>query len=129
VVVNYSSLVLALVIVVAGPRIGWSLWLDGAVAALLLVALVSFAVIHLRTGLWRLVHTRVEELDERQVQVTHEALRYSYSIFSILTLLLLLAGVLLETSIGSMGAVLLAALIYVAHTLPAAVLAWTEKEI
>jgi hypothetical protein len=102
-----------------------------AVALLLLgMAVSSFLVVHMRTGLWRIVHSRVDDLDERQVQVAHVALRRSYTAFTIICLALLVAqGIAGHWGFVLFDVVLPAALIYVAHSLPSSILAWTEREV
>ena len=50
----------------------------------------TFIPLHIRTGLWRLVHAKVEKLDEREIQQNLESLRYSYVIFAISSLLIIL---------------------------------------
>ncbi len=67
-------------------------------------------------------------LDERQTLVTHESLRLSYSIFSVIVLCLLLyLG--LRNSGDAMLMLTFAMLLYLAHTLPSSVLAWREREV
>jgi hypothetical protein len=130
VVVNLSSLFLFLVFYYAGRGLGWNrLLLIGGVSICLAVWLVSFITVHVRTGLWKFAHTKVDDLDERQVQVAHEALRYSYAAFTVICLLIML----FNATTGYRGhymfdAILPVSLLYFAHILPSSVIAWTEKE-
>ena len=131
VVLNLLSLFLFLVFYYAGRALGWDrLLLIGGVSVCLAVWLVSFITVHVRTGLWKFVHTRVDDLDERQAQVAHEALRYSYATFTVICLLIMF----FNATTGYRGhymfdAILPASLLYVAHILPSSVLAWREKEV
>jgi len=106
-------------------------------ALLLLAALlgsVHFTLI--RTGFWRLTHTSVEELDEREVQITHNSLRHAYGLLSRVSFVLVLFMVisvrfsfLTLTHRGhySLGLAILILIQIFIHTLPASFLAWTEK--
>lgn len=127
VAVNYLSLVLAIAFYLWGKHAGWSGLITAVALISLAVALFSFVYVHVKTSLWSLVHTRVDELDERQIQVTHYALRYSYGIFSVTCLVLIYLNSVLEK--GSFDIVIAASLVYFAHTLPSSVIAWTEKEV
>lgn len=129
VVVNFASLLLFLIIYYAGMNLGWhaALLATGAVFTLTIV-LGSFVVVHISTGLWKLGHSHVDKLDERQTQVTHEALRSAYATFTVIAL----AIIGLNALTGSHGhyifdVVLPVSLIYVAHALPASIIAWRER--
>lgn len=134
VVINYGCLVAVIAMFYVGKHDGWSMALSVGSAAVLLGVLVSFIIIHIKTKLWELVHTKHDNLDERQIQVTHESLRYSYSIFTIIILVALLAIALTSGRSNlftdhSMLMVIFAGLLYLAHTLPSSIIAWTEKEV
>jgi len=133
VVVNYGSLLLILAALYVATGGGLNL-LSGLIGGLsLAVFIISFIMVHARTRLWHMTHSRGDRLDERQMMVTHEALRFSYIYFTIAILVLLLCFELLrEFLAGGFNPPLIpvfAALIYLAHTLPSSILAWTEKEI
>jgi len=100
----------------------------GLIVVCLTGLVLSFLQVIWRTGLWGLTHAKVENLDERQVMVTHEALRYSYVIFVPCSLLLMFAAVV-ATDFGwrFFDVVLPAGLLYLSHILPAIILAWREK--
>ena len=102
----------------------------GLISVFLAIALVSFLMLHVSTGLWRLAHSRADKLDERQIQVTHGALSRSYEIFTVICLLVMLFNAV----IGDRGyylfdAVLPVSLLYFAHSLPSSVVAWKEREV
>ena len=93
----------------------------------LLIAGATFYKTFVRTQLWKIVHSAKNSLDERQMQVVLNALRYSYSVFVILTLLLIYGFALVDKE--PINVLVAACILYLAHTLPAAVVGWTEKVI
>ena len=100
----------------------------GLVAVCLIGLVLSFLQVIWRTGLWRLTHAKAENLDERQIMVTREALRYSYGIFAPCSLLLMFAAaVAADFGWRIFDVMLPAGLLYFAHILPAVILAWREK--
>jgi len=127
--VNYLCVVLFLVLYAVGKYLGWSLPVAIALAAVVVILLVSFILAHIKTRLWRLAHTKVENLDERQIQITHESLRYSYGIFTVISLAILLIISVISGDDDSMLILIFASLLYLAHTLPSSIIAWTEREI
>lgn len=98
----------------------------------LLIVVATFFQLFLRTGLWRLTHTDTDSLDEREIEITHEALRYSYSWFSIVCLVIIFTHAVVYRLVPdvdfAISVPLAGSLLYLAHTLPGAVLAWREKE-
>jgi len=102
----------------------------GLILACLVVLILSFVHVIWRTGLWGLTHTGVENLDERQVMVTREALRHSYGIFVPCSLLLMFAAAVAASyGFHIFDVVLPAGLLYLSHILPASILAWREKTV
>lgn len=88
---------------------------------------VSFYHVFMKTGLWKFVHLNKSNLDERQTQVVLNALKYSYSIFVVSVLAVIYLFTLLVKE--PLSVLLAACLLYFAHTLPAAILGWTENYI
>jgi len=131
VVINYLSIFLILVLFYLGKSMGWNVPLIIGEIAALAIAVITFVVFHLRTRLWKLVHASIQELDERELQVTDKSLRYAYGIFSITCLLILAYCLynLTESGDSAMGALVFFSLIYLAHTLPSSVIAWMEKAV
>lgn len=127
--INYLCVVLFLVLFAVGKYLGWSLPVAIALAAVVVILLVSFILAHIKTRLWRLAHTKAENLDERQIQITHESLRYSYGIFTVISLAILLIISVISGDDDSMLILIFASLLYLAHTLPSSIIAWTEREI
>jgi len=107
---------------------GWSSPIIAVLIVSLILIIITFIGVHFKTGLWRLVHTKVENLDEREIQVTHESLRYSYSILSVILLLIIFAMALTSVEKDASGMVLFASVIYLAHTLPSSIIAWRGDE-
>jgi hypothetical protein len=99
--------------------------------ALVLVVL-TFIGVHTKTGLWKLTHAKTSALDERELQITHNALNLSYGLFTVISLAIILTHAVLYRLLQESGFVisvpLAGSLIYLAHTLPGSILAWTEKQ-
>ena len=128
VVFNYLSLAVIVILVHLGSAYGWDLRLILAgVLAGLAVLLATFLGVFWRTGLWHLAHATFENLDERQAHVMYESLRRSYSVFAVLCLIVLVVNSVAE--MGNVPILVAVGLLYLAHTLPAAAVAWTEKEV
>lgn len=128
VILNYVALALTLAVVYWGEATEWNTAMTiMLVLAVAVLALTLFRY-HLATGLWRMAHTKIDKLDERQVQVTHDALRHSYAVFTILALIALLWKALLPGEDPNLIMVF-AVLLYVAHTLPSSMIAWSEPEV
>ena len=133
VVINYFALVLLIASFYTADRVGLTAVTISAGIFAILAIIVSFIQAYARTGLWRFVHTKAEKLDEREMMMTYESLRRSYGLFAVVCLVVFLFAELItkEFSGGYRLALMpvIAALIYLAHILPASVIAWTEKEI
>ncbi|MBN1885124.1 MAG: hypothetical protein JW876_06335 [Candidatus Krumholzibacteriota bacterium] len=138
IVLNYAALVLFIAVFAAAARAGWGFRPAAALVCLAAVGIWSFVSLYGRTGLWRLVHAPGDRLDEREVQLTREALRYAYAVFTVIALVyLLLANIVSRFPLlsfepktrGSLGMIAVMGLLYLAHTLPAAVIAWRERRI
>jgi len=138
VVFNYSSVSVFIVLVLLGEYTSWNVALSVAAILSFILIVVSFVFLYIRTDLWRLTHTKTENLDEREIQITHQSLRLSYTIFSLISLVILFFIVLSVrysfftlTPRGhySFGLIILMLLNYLVSTLPAAVIAWTEPEV
>jgi hypothetical protein len=97
------------------------------VGVTLTVGTVTFVNLYWKTRLWQLSHASFERLDERQVQVFYESLRHSYAILAVVCLVVLYTSAVAGK--GPIPILIAAAILYLAHTLPAAILAWTEKEV
>ncbi|MHC4814635.1 MAG: hypothetical protein ACYTKC_01880 [Planctomycetota bacterium] len=99
----------------------------------LVVVGITFIRAHWKTGLWRLTHAKADALDERQLQITHTALSRSYAWFAVICLVIMLTHAVVYRLVPgldfALSVPLVVSLIYLAHTLPGSVLAWTETEV
>ena len=100
----------------------------------LLTAIFSWLYAHVLSGASKFVNAKFENLDEREVQVIHEAYRQSHSIFGKVSMTILIIVIILYKStpfhndhIVFAPAVMI--LYYLALNLPKSIVAWTEKEI
>ena len=101
------------------------IWLAGLEFLLVITALITFYNAYWQTGLWRLSHTKTEKLDEREMQLISDSLRVSYSVFTIVTILIIYAFAVIEK--GAIDVVIAAGLLYFAHILPSAILGWKRN--
>lgn len=137
VIVNYLSLVFLIMMFYLAEKNGPVTAHFIGIAVSFMITIITFYIVHKKTGLWGLTHRKIEKLDEREIQLTHNALRYSYVIFSIFILgcifVFSIPGFLnsfveLDYFRASMRITFMV-LMYLAHTLPASIIAWTEKEV
>ena len=128
VIVNYLCVAAIGFLIHAGDVMAWSVVvrLVGVLAALG-VGLITFIRVYWRTGLWKLAHASYQKLDERQVQLMYDSLSHSYAVFTIVCLVIVYLNAVIER--GPVPIVIAGSILYLAHTLPAAVVAWTEKEV
>jgi hypothetical protein len=125
---NYASLCAVVLLVYAGKAYGWSAPLKiGTIVAALALLVATFIGVYWRTRLWHLTHSSISRLDERQVGVVYESLRLSYTVFSLLCLVVLYVNAVAAR--GPISVLVAGGLLYLAHTLPAAFVAWTETEV
>ena len=91
----------------------------------LIAAVLSFRYAFLKTDIWKMTHASFKKLDEREMQVVFKATSISYSLFVIVTLVIIYIFIL--SGLGQIDAVLAVSLLYIAHILPASIIAWNEK--
>lgn len=129
VVLNYICMFAVITLIYIGELYGDPIILQVGIWVMVAITVSSFVLLHARTRLWWMTHTKIENLDERQSAVTHESLRYSYGIFTVLSLALLLIIALAAQEYDPNLIALFAGLMYLAHTLPGAIIAWTQREV
>jgi hypothetical protein len=78
-----------------------------------------------KTGLLKFTHTKTKDLDERELVVTNNAIRFGYSVLSIVASLLLFVIALTSWQIHVTHA---AFILYMAHVLPAVYLGWKGEK-
>jgi hypothetical protein len=128
-VINHGFLFLSLLLSMVGHYSGWTsativcFWMS------VVVALGTFYPLHIRTGFWRLAHAKLNRMDEREIQQALEALRHAYVLFAISALLVILSSVVLGLSDNTHQLVVFWVLLYLAHTLPSSILAWTVTRV
>ena len=127
--INYSALVLGILFF---EMVKYGLimpaWLGLTLMGILFVVLVlSFVQTYVRTGMWSLAHRGIDRLDERELLVVTQAVRISYSIFTVMVIVVVYLFALLGA--GPFDVVIAGTLLYLAHILPVSILAWTEKEV
>ncbi|MCK4257920.1 MAG: hypothetical protein KAX49_03025 [Halanaerobiales bacterium] len=126
IIINYLALILFVTLFTIGKKIDWNVQIVIGVIATILIIIICFIKVYLKSSLWKLVHRPQEKLNEKEKSTINTSIRKSYQIFSITTLTILFVYALAETKIGME---LVVSLIYFAHTLPSSLIAWTEKEI
>lgn len=138
VILNYTSVLVFIVLILLGEYTRWVFGLSVVAALSFVLIVVSFVFLFIRTGLWKLTHAKTENLDEREIQITHQSIRHSYTIFSTISLVILFFiflsvrysfFTLTPEGHYSFGLMILMFLNYLINTLPAAVIAWTEPEV
>lgn len=125
IIFNYLSLIAVLAFFYTGKHFQWPIFYIVLEIGSLLILLITFLRIFIKTKLWRMVHTSYKNLDEREVQVVLTSLKYSYSIFTIICLIIIYAFAI--TEFHPIDVLLAGGLLYLAHTLPAAIVGWNEK--
>ena len=92
----------------------------------LIVWIYTFYKFYWKTKWWKYVHQSFKNYDEREQKFIGEATRKSYAVFSVTILAILLVLQLLKWYPGPL---LVVALLYFAHTLPASILKWEAYKI
>ncbi len=127
--INYGFLLSILLFACAGEAFGWTVWVKVCFWLSVIAGLLTFFTVHVMTGLWRLVHAKVDTLDEREIQLTLGSLRYAYGFFSVTALLAILVMAVFGFGSQTLRLVVFWVLLYLAHTLPSSVIAWTERRV
>lgn len=125
ILLNYLSLIGGLSLFYTVKIYHWPLsflLLEIGIFAVLLFSLFKAFII---TKFWKMVHTSSKNLDEREMQVVLNALKYAYGIFAIICLILIYTFAIAEKQ--PIDVLLAGGLLYLAHTLSAAIVGWKEK--
>ena len=125
ILVNYLSLIGGMSLFYTVKNYHWPL-------SFLLFEIVIFGILlfslfkaFILTKFWKMVHTSSKNLDEREMQVVLNAVKYAYGIFAIICLILIYAFAIAEKQ--PIDVLLAGGLLYLAHTLPAAIIGWKER--
>jgi len=125
VLVNYASLLVGLFLVGIGRHLGWNPTLAVMIAVAGLVFVLTIIRVHLSTGGWELIHTRSALLDEAGLRLSRSALASGFIWFIVLAALYIYFKVFI--TFNRLNVLDLVILLYLADTLPSAVLAWREQ--
>ncbi len=125
IILNYLSLVAGMLLFYAVKIYHLSLSFLMFEIGIFAIFLFSLFKAFIQTKFWKIVHTSSKKLDEREFQVVLNALRYAYGIFVIICLVIIYAFAVAEYH--PIDVVLAGGLLYLAHTLPAAIIGWNEK--
>ena len=129
IILNYGFLLTSVLFALIGENFGWSLLVKISFWVSVAICLLTLRSVHFKTGLWKLVHAKVDTLDEREIQLILGSLRYAYTLFSIIALSAVLCMIVFEMESAIMQFVIFWALLYLAHTLPSSIIGWTEYRI
>ncbi len=125
--INYLSLIVGMLLFYTVKFRHWPLSFLFFEIGIFTIFLISLFKAFIKTGFWKMVHTSPKNLDEREMQVVLNALRYAYSIFTIICLIIIYVFAIAEYQ--PIDVLLAGGLLYLAHTLPAAIVGWNEKKI
>jgi len=125
ILLHYFSLIAFIVFFYIGKYLYWSACTVIFEIGFLLILVISFFRAFIRTKFWKMVHTSTKNLDEREMFAVLKSLRYSYSIFTITSLIIIFIFALI--GYHRIDVLLAGALLLLAHTLPAAVVGWNEE--
>lgn len=125
VLINYFCIIITLILFYGIKYAGFSKIFLLLEIIPLICLIISFRIAFSTSNLWKLTHSSFRKLDEREIQIVYKATTYSYSIFTILCLVLIYTFYLLGFPI--IDVVLAGSLLYIAHILPASIIVWNEK--
>jgi len=125
IIVNYLSVFFMLSLFYIGKYYNWPVLVIVFEVASILLLIFSFIKVFIKTHLWKMSHTSDKNLDERQLQVMLNSLKYAYSAFTIIVLVIIYGFAIAEQ--GPIDIKIAACLLYMAHTLPIAIVGWIEK--
>ena len=126
VLISYLSLIIVVLLFEYCTKNEWSLTFTIIEIGLLAIFISSFIITFIKTGLWQFSHKKIKNLDEREIIITSKSLRISYSIFTIIAIIIIFILGITNISISVVTA---ASLLIIAHILPASIIAWNSKEI
>ena len=124
--VNYLCLIV--IIFIQNLKINNKLILNKLIIFIIAVILllITFYYVFWKTRLWHFTHKSLKKLDEREIQVSYQSLKYSYSIFTIAILIAVFIYAIFEKRFDFLFFI---SFLYLAHTLPGAVVIWRKIDI
>ncbi|MBN2542449.1 hypothetical protein JXI42_06240 [bacterium] len=126
IVINYLCLAIIVILFYIGEFFEYRTWIIISQLVALVLGILTFLLVYIKTGLWKLVHSKIEKLDEREVHLVDKGLRYAYAIMSVTLLIIIYVTSFMKTSVGMVPAI---CLVYLAHILPASAIAWMGKQV
>ena len=87
-----------------------------------LILLISYIQSFAKSGAWKFIHISFNKLDENEKSLRLNAVRISYSLFTIFILAVLIIYHLLDLKLNM---ILIASFIYLAHIIPVYVVSWS----
>ena len=125
ILIHYFSLIAVLVFYYSGKYLHWPIVTVIFVIGFLVILLISFFRVFIKTKFWKMVHTSSKNLDEREILAVLNGLKSSYSIFTVTCLIIIYTFALI--GYHRIDVLLAGALLLLAHTFPAAVVGWNER--
>ena len=125
IILNLASLISLIVFFYLGKFSNWQFKVIIVEVLSIVLFVSSFYIGFINTNFWKLVHSKSENLDEREFSVVLTGLKYSYSIFTIMCIVIVY--ILILINFHFIDVVFAAGLLYLAHILPAAVVGWNER--
>lgn len=108
-------------------------WVDVVGLGALSLVVITFFQVHWSTGFWMLTHSRADSLDERQLQITYQALSQAFVWFTVICLGIMMTHAVVYRLVPgldfALSVPLVGSLLYLSQTLPGSILAWTEAEV
>lgn len=126
IIVNYLSVLSIVVLWEYCEIFNCSIALKSSCIIPVIILVISFIMVYWKTGFWQFVHKSINKLDERELQLTSSTLRYSYGIFTVFLLSILLLFSVFERPVSIIFVV---SFIYIAHIIPASIIAWRERAV
>lgn len=125
ILLHYFSLIAVLVFYYSGKYLHWPIVTVIFEIGFLVILLISFFRVFIKTKFWKMVHTSSKNLDEREILAVLNGLKSSYSIFTVTCLIIIYTFALI--GYHRIDVLLAGALLLLAHTLPAAIVGWNER--
>jgi len=125
ILLHYFSLIAVLVFYYSGKYLHWPIVTVIFEIGFLIILIISFFRVFIKTKFWKMVHTSSKNLDEREILAVLNGLKSSYSIFTVTCLIIIYTFSLI--GYHRIDVLLAGALLLLAHTLPAAIVGWNER--
>ncbi len=132
----YFSTTAFFVLFLIGEYGSWSAFLVLSVLISAAAGIGSFYMSIVKPGIWKIYRAKSENMDEREKGVVLDSVRLSYTIFGVISLLLIFGtvlsvryNILTLTHRGhfSLGLSLIMFLDFLVAVLPSSIISWTEK--